>query len=140
MSGINKVIIIGNVGNDPEIRSTPSGDLVANMSVATSESWKDKQTQQKVEKTEWHRIVAFKRLAEIIEQYIKKGSKVYIEGKLQTQKWQDQNGQDRYTTQVLVNNLQMLDTKGANNEDKPAQHPDQRPMPPTDSFVDDIPF
>jgi len=106
--GVNKVILIGNVGQDPEVRFTPGGDAVANLSVATTESWTDKQSGQKQEKTEWHRLVAFKRLAEIIQQYVTKGARIYIEGKLQTRKWQDQNGQDRYSTEILINDMQML--------------------------------
>jgi single-strand DNA-binding protein len=106
--GVNKVILIGNVGQDPEVRFTPGGDAVANLSIATTESWTDKQSGQKQEKTEWHRLVAFKKLAEIIQQYVGKGARIYIEGKLQTRKWQDQNGQDRYSTEILINDMQML--------------------------------
>ncbi len=106
--GVNKVILIGNVGQDPEIRFTPGGDAVANLSVATTESWTDKQTGQKQEKTEWHRLVAFKKLAEIIQQYVTKGARIYVEGKIQTRKWQDQSGQDRYSTEILINDMQML--------------------------------
>ena len=100
--GINKVILIGNLGNDPEQKSLPSGSAVTNISVATSESWKDKQTGQQQERTEWHRVVFFNRLAEIAGQYLSKGSKVYIEGSLRTRKWQDQSGQDRYSTEVVL--------------------------------------
>lgn len=111
--GVNKVILIGNLGNDPDVRFTPNGSAVANLSVATSESWKDRNTGQPQEKTEWHRVVIFGKLAEIAQQYLRKGSKVYIEGKLQTRKWQDQSGQDKYTTEVIVDGfsgqLQMLD-------------------------------
>lgn len=110
--GINKVILIGNLGQDPEIKSTANGATIANFSVATSESWKDKATGQPQERTEWHRVVAFNRLAEIIGQYVKKGSKIYIEGSLRTRKWQDQNGQDRYTTEIVANEMQMLDSRG----------------------------
>ena len=106
--GINKVTIVGNLGQDPETKALPSGSYVTNISVATSESWKDKQTGQQQERTEWHRIVFFNRLAEIAGEYLKKGSQVYIEGKLQTRKWQDQNGQDRYTTEIVANEMQML--------------------------------
>jgi single-strand DNA-binding protein len=112
--GINKVILIGNLGADPEVRAMPSGVAVTNVSLATSESWKDKQTGETVDKTEWHRVVLFGRLAEIASQYLKKGSKIYVEGSLRTSKWQDQNGQDRYTTEIVANTLQMLDSKGAN--------------------------
>src|SRR5690242_19692548 len=111
--GVNKVILIGNLGKDPEIRYTPNGVAVANLTLATSESWKDKQSGENVERTEWHRIVMFQRLAEIAGEYLRKGSKVYIEGRLQTCKWQDKTtGQDRYTTEILGDNLQMLDSKG----------------------------
>ena len=106
--GVNKVTIVGNLGQDPETKYMPSGGAVTNISVATSESWKDKQTGQPQERTEWHRIVFFNRLAEIAGEYLKKGSQVYIEGKLQTRKWQDQNGQDRYTTEIVANEMQML--------------------------------
>ncbi len=109
--GINKVIIFGNLGQDPETKALPSGSYVTNISVATSESWKDKQTGQQQERTEWHRIVFFNRLAEIAGEYLKKGSQVYIEGKLQTRKWQDQNGQDRYTTEIVANEMQMLGSR-----------------------------
>lgn len=110
--GINKVIIVGNLGQDPETRYSAGGAAITNVSVATSDSWKDKQTGQMQEKTEWHRIVFFNRLAEIAGEYLRKGSKVYIEGKLQTRKWQDNNGQDRYTTEIVANEMQMLDSRG----------------------------
>ncbi len=109
--GINKVTIVGNLGQDPEVRYTTSGSAVTNISVATSESWKDKNTGEDVVKTEWHRIVFFGRLAEIAGEYLKRGSQVYIEGKLQTRKWQDQNNQDRYTTEIVANEMQMLGGK-----------------------------
>ena len=109
--GINKVIIVGNLGNDPEMRYAQNGNAIANLSVATSETWKDQQGQPQ-EKTEWHRIVMYRRLAEIAGEYLKKGSKIYIEGKLQTRKWQDQSGNDRYTTEIVANELQMLDSRG----------------------------
>lgn len=109
-SGINKVIIVGNLGQNPEVKYMPNGNAVTNISVATSESWKDQQGQIQ-ERTEWHRIVAFRKLAEIMGQYLQKGSKVYIEGKLQTRKWQDQNGNDRYTTEIVCDNMQMLDRR-----------------------------
>jgi single-strand DNA-binding protein len=109
--GINKVIIVGNLGQDPEVRYTAAGAAVTNISVATSEHWKDKNTGEDVTKTEWHRIVFFGRLAEIAGEYLKRGSKVYIEGKLQTRKWQDQNNQDRYTTEIVANEMQMLDSR-----------------------------
>ena len=110
--GINKVILVGNLGNDPEVRATTTGSRVATISIATSESWMDKNTGQRQEKTEWHRVVFFNRLAEIVEQYLTKGSQVYVEGRLQTRKWQDQNGQDKYTTEVVANEMQMLGGRG----------------------------
>lgn len=109
--GINKVILIGNLGTDPDARMTQQGSAVTNLNIATDESYKDKNTGQMVPKTEWHRVVMFNRLAEIAKDYLKKGSKVYIEGKLQTRKWQDQSGQDRYSTEIVANELQMLDSK-----------------------------
>ena len=109
--GINKVILVGNLGNDPEVRYTPSGTAVANVSVATGESWKDKNTGERQERTEWHRVVFFSRLAEIVEQYLKKGSKVYVEGRLQTRSW-EQEGVKRYTTEIIANDMQMLDSRG----------------------------
>jgi len=113
--GVNKVILIGNLGQDPEVRYMPNGNAVANVSIATSDSWKDKQTGETRERTEWHRVVFFGKLAEIVGQYLKKGSKVYVEGRLQTRKWQGQDGQDRYTTEVVVDiggQMQMLDSRG----------------------------
>ncbi|MEE8058184.1 MAG: single-stranded DNA-binding protein [Pseudomonadales bacterium] len=110
--GINKVILIGNLGNDPEQKSMPNGNAVTNITVATNESWIDKQSGQKQERTEWHRVVFFNRLAEVVGQYLSKGSKVYIEGSLRTRKWQDQNGQDRYTTEIVASDMQMLDSRG----------------------------
>jgi single-strand DNA-binding protein len=110
--GVNKVILIGNLGQDPETKSLPSGSAVANITLATTEGWKDKQTGEKKEATEWHKVVFFDRLAEIAGQYLKKGSKVYIEGSLRTRKWQDKNGNDRYTTEIRATDMQMLDGKG----------------------------
>jgi single-strand DNA-binding protein len=124
MSGsVNKVILVGNVGADPEVRTLPSGNKVVNLTVATSENWKDKNTGERKEKTEWHRVVIFSEgLARVAEQYVKKGSKVYLEGSLQTRKWQDQSGQDKYSTEVVLQGfnatLTMLDAPGGN---KPAQ-------------------
>ncbi|NIH07066.1 single-stranded DNA-binding protein [Providencia rettgeri] len=118
--GVNKVILVGNLGQDPEIRYMPNGGAVANLSLATSETWRDKQTNEMREKTEWHRVVIFGKLAEIAGEYLKKGSQVYIEGSLQTRKWQDQSGQDRYSTEIVVNiggSMQML---GGRNGDAPA--------------------
>ena len=140
MAGINKVIIVGHLGNDPEMRSMPNGEAVANISVATSEAWTDKNTGERREVTEWHRIVFYRKLAEICGQYFKKGAQVYIEGRLRTRKWQDQNGQDRYTTEIQGDVIQMLGTRpqsadGANNS---------QPMPQQDAsanaFDDSIPF
>lgn len=111
-SGINKVILVGNLGQDPEVKYMPNGDAVVNISIATSETWQDKASGENREKTEWHRVVMFRRLGEIAGEYLKKGSKVYIEGKLQTRKWQAQDGSDRYTTEVVANDMQMLDSRG----------------------------
>ena len=153
--GINKVILVGNLGNDPEVRATTSGSRVATISIATSESWTDKSTGQKQEKTEWHRVVFFNRLAEIVEQYLKKGSQVYVEGRLQTRKWQDQNGQDKYTTEVVANEMQMLGGRGGGSGggdgfqstapmDPPAKKSGAAPAAaaggPDINFDDDIPF
>jgi single-strand DNA-binding protein len=160
--GVNKVIVVGNVGQDPETRYMPSGGAVTNLSVATSESWKDKQTGQPQERTEWHRIVFYNRLAEIAGEYLKKGSKVYVEGSLRTRKWTDQNQVERYTTEIVAREMQMLDTKqdGGNqnyqpqNGQQPAQGYRQQPGSQPqgnaaagqqqgggfDDFDDDIPF
>lgn len=119
--GVNKVILVGNLGKDPEVKYTANGAAVANITVATSESWNDKQTGEKQEKTEWHRVVFFRRLAEIAGEYLRKGSQVYIEGKLQTRKWQDQNGQDRYTTEIVANEMQMLGGRGGDGGARPQQ-------------------
>ncbi len=150
--GINKVILVGNLGQDPESRSFPDGGSVCNISVATSESWKDKQTGQQQERTEWHRVVFRQRLAEIAAQYLKKGSKVYIEGKLQTRKWTNQQGQDQYTTEIVAREMQQLDSR-SDNEPAPQQQayqqapqqaaPQQAPQPAPggfDDFDDGIPF
>lgn len=110
--GVNKVILVGNIGQDPEIRYMPNGNPVANLTLATSETWKDKQSGEAREQTEWHKIVLFNRLAEIAGEYVKKGSKVYMEGSIKTRKWQDQQGQDRYTTEIVGSEMQMLDRKG----------------------------
>lgn len=111
--GVNKVILIGNLGKDPEVRYTTSGSAVANVALATTDTWRDRQTGEQQERTEWHRIVFFNRLGEIVGEYLRKGSKVYVEGRLQTRKWQDQNGQDRYTTEIIASEMQMLDSRGA---------------------------
>ncbi len=150
MAGVNRVIIIGHLGNDPEIRTMPNGEQVANITVATSESWTDKNTGERKEAVEWHRIVLYRRLAEIAAQYLHKGSQVYIEGRLKTRKWQDNNGQDRYTTEIQGDNLQML---GGRNQDaaqnqppkqqdkqQKAQSKSQQSEPPVDAFDDNIPF
>lgn len=113
--GINKVILVGNLGQDPETRMMQNGNAVTNISIATSESWKDKQTGQQQERTEWHRVVFYNRLAEIAGEYLNKGSKVYVEGALRTRKWQDKDGQDRYTTEIISNEMQMLDSRGMNS-------------------------
>jgi len=138
--GINKVILVGNLGNDPEVRYMPSGGAVANLTIATSETWKDKESGQKVEKTEWHRVVMFNRLGEIAGEYLKKGSKVYIEGKLQTRKWQDKDGQDRYTTEIVASEMQMLDSRESAPQSQ--QAPQSTPVDPDNfgDFSDDIPF
>ena len=148
--GINKVILVGNLGNDPEHRVLPSGGGVTNISLATSESWKDKASGEQKERTEWHRVVFFNRLSEIAAEYLRKGSKVYVEGTLRTRKWQDQSGQDRYTTEIVGAEMQMLDSRGATQDgggyqSAPAASP---PAPaaaaanpePIDFPEDDIPF
>jgi len=165
--GINKVILVGNLGDNPEIRYANSGAAIATLSIATSESWKDKNTGEQQEKTEWHRVVMFNRLGEIAGEYLSKGSKVYIEGKLQTRKWQDNTGADRYTTEIVANEMQMLDSRGDQaNGGQQSSQPRQSPQsgspsgagggqprqqaqaqtrtpstpPPSDDFDDDIPF
>ncbi|GAB3373605.1 single-stranded DNA-binding protein [Spongiibacter taiwanensis] len=162
--GINKVILVGNLGQDPETRYMPSGGAVTNVTLATSETWKDKQTGQPQERTEWHRVVFFNRLAEIAGEYLKKGSKVYVEGSLRTRKWQGQDGQDRYTTEIVAAEMQMLDSRGGgggyddyssapqSNQRPPQQQRRPAPQqntppvnepPPSggfDDFDDDIPF
>ena len=146
--GVNKAIILGNLGQDPEVRYTANGTACCNISVATDESYKDKTSGQVVPKTEWHRVSAFGKLAEIMGQYLRKGSKVYIEGKLETRKWQDQSGQDRYTTEIKAFEMQMLDSKGAGGEQQPQpsappQNQSQgaeREPPTSDEFDSDIPF
>lgn len=142
--GINKVILVGNLGGDPEVRYTPSGSAVTSLSIATSETWKDKQTGQAQERTEWHKVVFFNRLAEVAGEYLKKGSKIYAEGSLRTRKWQDKNGQDRYTTEIVGQSMQMLDAKGSGPSAMPRQE-QEMPAPEmetqsSDNFDDDIPF
>lgn len=147
MRGVNKVIIVGTLGQDPEVKFMPSGGAVCNISAATNESWKDKNTGEKQERTEWHRIVMFNRLAEIAGEYLTKGSQVYIEGRLQTRKWQDKEGNDRWSTEIVANNLQMLgggnrnggsgNSRDAGAASQAAQTP---PSEPPADFDDDIPF
>lgn len=139
--GINKVILVGNVGQDPEIRALPSGQAVANFRIATSDSWKDKQTGELRESTEWHSVAVFGRLAEIVGEYVRKGQQLYLEGKLRTRKWQDKNGNDRYSTEIIADEMQMLgrrDGAGARSQD------DRTSRPLVDAFAgspsDDIPF
>jgi single-strand DNA-binding protein len=150
--GVNKVILVGNLGKDPEVRYMPNGNAVANITLATTESWKDKSSGEQQEKTEWHRIVMFRRLGEIAGEYLKKGSQVYIEGKLQTRKWQDNSGNDRYTTEIVANEMQMLGGRGGggsagfSQDAAPAQSAPQtqtqpQPQPAAaGEFDDDIPF
>ena len=155
--GINKVILVGNLGRDPEIRYVPNGGAVANLNIATSESWRDKGTGEKQERTEWHRVVFFGKLAEVAGEYLKKGAQIYVEGRLQTRKWQDKSGQDRYTTEIVGNDLQMLGGRGgAGAGDGPPMDmpyessasgsgaPQGQPSPSSsgarDDFDDDIPF
>jgi len=156
MASINKVILVGNLGQDPEVKYMPSGGAVANISIATTDTWKDKQTGEKKDKTEWHRVVFFNRLAEIAGEFLKKGSQVYIEGSLRTRKWQDQSGQDRYTTEIVAREMQMLGGRPGGTSDfqqnapqqqsAPQQQnqnaPQQQSAPPQnfDNFDDDIPF
>jgi single-strand DNA-binding protein len=167
--GVNKVILVGNLGQDPETRYLPSGGAVTNVTLATSETWKDKTSGQQQERTEWHRVVFFNRLGEIAGEYLRKGSKVYVEGSLRTRKWQGQDGQDRYTTEIVASEMQMLDSRGAGSGDSfgggqqyqqkapqqnapqqqqrpqqaPAAQPQAAPQPAPggfDDFDDDIPF
>jgi single-strand DNA-binding protein len=141
--GVNKVILVGNLGADPEVKYMPNGNAVANVTIATSESWKDKQSGEQKDKTEWHRVVFFRRLAEIAGEYLKKGSQIYIEGKLQTRKWQDKNGNDRYTTEIIANEMQMLGGRGGGSADFGAASSSAAAPAPAavvDEFDDDIPF
>ena len=150
--GVNKVILIGNLGKDPEVRYMPNGNAVANVTLATSESWKDKNTGETQERTEWHRVVFFRKLAEIVGEYVKKGSKIYVEGRLQTRKWQDQSGQDRYTTEIVANEMQMLGARGGDSaprpqqgsggfrDNQPSQQPQSQPAADNDFTDDDIPY
>ena len=140
--GINKVIVVGNLGADPDSRTMPSGNAVTNISVATSESWNDKETGEKQEKTEWHRVVFFGRLAEIASDYLKKGSQVYVEGKLQTRKWEDKEGNERWTTEIVANQMQMLGERMSSGSSQ-SNNMDQSTSKDTfnnEEFDDDIPF
>lgn len=146
--GVNKVILVGNLGADPETKYMPSGSALTNISVATTDTWKDKKTGETVEKTEWHRVVAFDRLAEIMAEYLRKGSQVYIEGQLQTRKWQDKDGNDRYSTEIRARDMQMLggrggdtggDFQGGGRRSAPATQASAAPQPEPE-FDDDIPF
>ena len=142
--GINKVILVGNLGADPETRYMPSGGAVTNIRIATSESWKDKNTGEAQERTEWHSIAFFGRLAEIAGEYLRKGSQVYVEGRLRTRKWQDRDGNDRYTTEVIANEMQMLGSRPGSGaparSESGAPPPGAMPPPPDSGFDDDIPF
>lgn len=156
MASVNKVILVGNLGRDPETRYAPNGDAICNISVATTDSWKDKQTGEKKEQTEWHRVSFYGRLAEVVGQYLKKGSPVYVEGSLRTRKWQDKDGQDRYTTEIRADSMQMLGGRpsggdaGGDRDQRPpareADRPRQAPTPPASAsggfggMDDDIPF
>ena len=141
--GINKVIIVGNLGQDPDTRYMPSGSAVTNFTVATNESWKDKATGEQKDRTEWHKVATFNRLAEISAEYLRKGSQVYIEGKLRTRKWQDKSGNDRWTTEIVADEMQMLGGRSGGGsapmggDPGPASAP---PKPSSDEFDDDIPF
>ena len=136
--GINKVILVGNCGQDPEVRYMPSGGAVANISIATSESWQDKKTGNQEKRTEWHKIVAFGKLAEIIEKYVKKGTKLYVEGSIRTRKWQGQDGQDRNTTEIVASEMQMLDSKLWRSEAPSAAG--GQPASQAAEFDNEIPF
>ena len=143
--GINKVILVGNLGADPETRYMPSGSAVTNLSVATSESWKDKQTGEQKDRTEWHKVAMFNRLAEIAAEYLRKGSQVYIEGKIRTRKWQDRDGNDRWTTEIIADEMQMLGGRGGGGgsapmSSGPGPSSSAPPQPGPDDFDDDIPF
>lgn len=134
--GVNRVTLIGNIGKDPETKYMPSGGAVTNITVATSESWKDKNTGQQQERTEWHRVVFFNKVAEIAGEYLRKGSKVYIEGSLRTRKWQDQSGADKYTTEIVANEMQMLDGKQDNQQGQQQSAPQQAPQQQAGQFDD----
>ncbi|MFW5926852.1 MAG: single-stranded DNA-binding protein [Wenzhouxiangella sp.] len=141
--GINKAILIGNLGADPETRHTAGGNAVTNLSLATSETWRDRQSGEQQEKTEWHRVVMFGKLAEIAGEYLRKGSKVYVEGRIQTRKWQDRDGNDRWTTEIVANEMQMLDSRGGGSAPLEDSGSGGYNGPPSDNgagLEDDIPF
>ena len=143
--GVNKVILVGNLGQDPEVKYMPSGQAVCNISIATTDSWNDKSTGEKQERTEWHRVVFFRKLAEIVGEYLRKGSQVYVEGRLQTRKWQDQSGADRYTTEIVANEMQMLGGRGSGASAPPVEQEfgssnSQPAVSTAEEFDDDIPF
>jgi single-strand DNA-binding protein len=144
--GVNKVILVGNLGRDPEVRYMPSGNAVANVTLATTESWKDKQTGEKQERTEWHNVVFYSRLAEVAGEYLKKGSQVYVEGSLRTRKWQDKSGNDRYTTEIIASDMQMLGGRGgsagyaASDAASPMAEQPATTGTAEPDFDDDIPF
>lgn len=143
--GVNKVILLGTLGRDPEVRTTSNGSVIAGMSIATSETWKDKQTGERKEQTEWHRVSMFGRTAEIARDYLHKGSKIYLEGRLQTRKWQDKEGKDQYTTEIIANEFQMLDSKREDggqpsNTQTQSSNTQSKTAPAEADFDDDIPF
>ena len=140
MSSVNKALIIGNLGQDPEIKYTQSGSPVANLSVATSERWKDKNTGEQKEQTEWHRVVVFGRLAEIAEQYLKKGSKIFIEGKIQTRDWEDAEGNKKYTTEAVAREMTMLDSRASTDSSASSSDNSAKDAAKDDNFEEDIPF
>jgi single-strand DNA-binding protein len=140
MRGVNKAIIVGTLGKDPEMRYMPSGSAVANLSVATSEQWKDKQSGEKQERTEWHRVAIFGKLAEIAGEYLRKGSQVYLEGKIQTRKWQDKEGKDRYSTEIVADTMQMLGGKRSDRSQQSSGETSGTDAPPPGDFDDEIPF
>ncbi len=138
--GINKVILIGNLGRDPEVRYSAQGTAIANASLATSDAWTDKSSGERQQRTEWHRVVFFARLAEVVGEYLRKGSKVYVEGRLQTRKWTDQQGQERYTTEIVANEMQMLDSRGESGAQSAPLQSERQPVVAGDDFDDDLPF
>ncbi len=144
MASVNKVILVGNLGKDPDVRYAANGDAICNLTIATTESWKDKNSGEKKEQTEWHRVVIYRKLAEIAGQYLSKGSQVYIEGKLKTRKWQDKDGQDKYTTEIVADEMNMLGGgSGSGDKTHPKREEPRKPAPSKPSFddlSDDIPF